>query len=119
MGDLALFLVQVLDREPEQVACAREAETGAGRVVAENADAKSAVKDLRGNVMLAHSPQDIRHLEDRMDLVIRLVPGPKEILQIHVLGVQRLQVAEHLSDSALFFHNTILPSEETDALIVA
>ena len=96
VGDLALLLVQVLDFQAQQVAGAGEGEPGAGGVVPEDGDAQAGVENLGGDVPLPQVPQSVGHGEDGVQLVVRLVPGPVEVVPVHTVDFQLLQVLGQL-----------------------
>ncbi len=91
VGDLALFFVQVADLQAQQVAGGGKGEAGAGGVVPEDRDAQAGVKDLGGDIALPQVPQGIGHGEDGVQLVVRLVPGPVEVVLVHAVDLQFLQ----------------------------
>ena len=77
----------------QQVAGGGEGEAGAGGVVTEDGDAEAGIEDLGGLVALAQVAQGVGHGEDGVQLLVGLVPGPVEVGLVHVIDVQRLQVA--------------------------
>ena len=93
VSDLGLLLVQVLQLKAEQVGSLREGEARTGGVVAEQGDAQAGVEDPGGLVALAQVAQRVGHGEDRVDLLVALVPRPVEVALVHVIDVQRLKVA--------------------------
>ena len=94
VGDLALALVQILHFQTQQVAGGGEGETGAGGVVAEQADAQTGLENLGGDVVLAHVTQGVRHGEHGLQLVSGLLPGEEEIVLVHFLEVQGVQLVD-------------------------
>ncbi len=98
VGDLALALVQILERQAEEVAGAGEAEAGAGGVVAEDADGQAAVEDPGRDVVSPHLPQDVGHGEDRRQLVVGLLPGEQEVRQVQAVALQSRQLLDGFAD---------------------
>ena len=101
MSDLALALVQILDLQTQQVAGGGKGETGAGRVVPEQGNAQTGLKDLGGDVVLAHIAQGIRHGKDGFQLVIGLVPGQEEVTLVHLFEVQGVQLVDIFLQSSV------------------
>ena len=93
VSDLGLLLVQNLLFQTQQVAGGSEGETGTGGVVAEQGNAQAGIEDAGALVALAQVAQGVGHGEDSFDLIIGLVPSPIEIVLIHVVNVQGLQMA--------------------------
>ena len=102
VGNLGLLLVEHLLLKAQQVAGGGEGEAGPGGVVAEEGDAKAGVEDLRGLVALAQVAQGVGYGEDRVDLVVGLVPGPEEVGLIHVVDVQRFKMSCQFNGFAHF-----------------
>ncbi len=89
--NLALAFIQVLDRKAEQVARAGEAKPGPRRVIAEDADRKTAVEDLEREVLSTYSPQEVCRRKDRRQLVVGLFPGEEEIRRVQAAAFQRCE----------------------------
>ena len=100
VGDLGLLLVQVLDLQAQQVAGGGEGEAGAGGVVAEDGDAQAGIEDPGALVALAQVTQGVGHGEHGVNLVVGLVPGPVEVGLVHIVDMQRLQMACQLDGLA-------------------
>ena len=104
VGDLRLFLVQDLLLQAQQVAGGGEGETGAGGIVTEQGNAQAGVEDTGALVALAQVAQSVGHGEDSIDFVIGLVPSPIEIILIHVIDVQGVQMAGQFNGLAHVDH---------------
>ena len=89
--DLRFALVEVLNLQPEHVAGGGEAEARARRIVAEQRDAKAALKNLGGDVLLAHVAQRVGDSKDGFQLVVRFLPGEEEIIFVHALEVELVE----------------------------
>ena len=109
VGDLAHLLVEHLLLKTEEVAGGGEGEAGAGGIVAEDGDAEAGVEHLGVLVALAQVAQGVRHGEDRVDLLVGLVPGPVEVVLVHIVDVERFEMTRqfdslaHGDDSPLSF----------------
>ena len=91
MCDLALALVQILNLQTEQVAGGGKGEAGAGGIVSEKGNAQTGLKHFGGNIVLPHIPESIRHGKDRLDLIVGLLPGEKEVSLVHLFKIQTVQ----------------------------
>ena len=100
VGDLGLLLVEHLLLKTQQVARGCEREASAGGIVAEDRNAEARVEDLRVLVALAQVAQRVGHGEDRVNLLVGLVPRPVEVGLVHVIDVQRLEVARQFNSFA-------------------
>ena len=100
VGDLGLLLVQILHLQAQQVAGGGEGEAGAGGVVAEDGDAQAGIEDPGALVALAQVTQGVGHGEHGVNLVVGLVPGPVEVGLVHIVDMQRLQMACQLDGLA-------------------
>ena len=105
VGDLAGLLVQVLDVQAQQVAGGGKGEPCSGGVVPEDGDAQTGVKDLGGDVPLSQVAQGVRHGEDSVQLIVGLVPGPVEVILVHVVDMQLLKM---LGEVLSLAHRNIL-----------
>ena len=68
--NLALTLIQILNFQTQQIAGGSEGKPCPRAVVTEQGDAKTGVKDLGGNVVLAEMTQRVGNGENRFDLVL-------------------------------------------------
>ena len=100
VGDLALLLVEHLLLKTEEVAGGGEGEAGTGGIVAEDGDAEAGVEDLGGLVALAQVAQGVGHGEDRVDLLVGLVPGPVEVVLVHIVDVERFEMTRQFNSLA-------------------
>ena len=91
---LGFALIQILDLKAEHIAGRSEGEAGARGVVAEQRDSETALEYFCGNVVLAHVAECIRDREDRLDLVVCLLPCQEEVAVVHILKVQCVQLID-------------------------
>ena len=91
--DLGLLFIEHLLLKTQQVARGGKREARARGVVTEDRNAETGIEDLRVLVALAQVAQRVGHGEDRVDLLVALVPRPVEVGLVHVIDVQRLKVA--------------------------
>ena len=91
--DLGLLFIEHLLLKTQQVARGGKREARARGVVAEDRNAEAGIEDLRVLVALAQVAQRVGHGEDRVDLLVALVPRPVEVALVHVIDVQSLKVA--------------------------
>ena len=66
--------------------------------------AEAGVEDLGGLVALAQVAQGVGHGEDRVDLVVGLVPGPIEVGLVHIVDAERLKMSRKFYS---FAHNIL------------
>ena len=116
VGDLAFALVKVLHLEAEQIAGRSKREARAGGIIPEEADAKAAVKNFCGNVVLPEVAQRIRNGEHGLQLITRLFPGQEKVAFIHVFKIQlvefvgKLLYVAHLGLHAYLMLLFVLPA---------
>jgi len=98
--DLGFLFIKYLLLKTQQVARGGEREARARGVVAEDGNAKAGIEDLRVLVALAQVAQRVGHGEDCVDLLVGLVPRPVEVGLVHIIDVQRLEMARQFNSLA-------------------
>ena len=98
--DLGFLFIKYLLLKTQQVARGGKREARTRGVVTEDRNAETGVEDLRVLVALAQVAQRVGHGEDRVDLLVALVPRPVEVGLVHVIDVQRLKVARQFNSFA-------------------
>ena len=95
VSDLGLLFVEILHLKAEQVAGGGEREACSCRIVAENADAETRIKDLCRDVAAAKIAQRVGDSPYSLDLIIGLLPCEEEVVHVHVFCVKFSESFNH------------------------
>jgi len=96
VGNLALGLIHIKNRETKKSAGRGEGRAGASGLVTEDRHSAVALKDTAADVLLVELLNGLSDEDESVDLLLRVIPGAKEVTTVHIhLLHERLELLKN------------------------